>query len=76
MIIKVLSPIIYQLCLPKTWKIHHMFHTSLLILYKENKVHDWNFPALLLNLIEGEEEYEIKKILCHHSALSARIFLI
>ena len=74
-IIKVLSLITYQLYFPKTWKIHHIFHTSLLMLY-ENEVHGRNFPAPPPDLIEGEEEYEIKKILCHHGTLTAHMFLI
>ena len=76
MIVKVLSPITYQLHLPKMWEIHHMFHTTLQIPYKENKVHGWNFPALPPDLIEGKEEYEIEKILCHHGAPLARMYLI
>ena len=75
-IVKVLSLITYQLHLSKTWKIHHMFHTSLLTPYTENEVHGQNFPALLPNLIEGEEEYKIKKILCHHGTTSTHMFLI
>ena len=38
-IMKVLSPIVYQLHLPKTWKIHPVFHASLLSPYRENEVH-------------------------------------
>ena len=38
-ITKVLSPIVYQLRLPKTWKIHPVFHASLLSPYRENEVH-------------------------------------
>ena len=53
-----------------------MFHVSLITPYKENKVHGQNFPALLPNLIEGKEEYEIEKILCHCGSPSAHIFLI
>ena len=75
-IVKVLSPITYQLRLPKTWKIHHTFHASLLTPYRENEVHGRNFPALPPDLIEGEEEYEIEKILRHRGSLSARMFLI
>ena len=75
-IIKVLSPITYQLHLPKTWKIHHTFHASLLTPYQENEVHGWNFPAPPPDLIEGEEEYKIEKILRHHGSPSARMFLI
>ena len=68
--------ITYQLHLPKMWKIHHMFHASLLTPCKENKVHSQNFPALLSNLIEEEEEYEIEKILCHCGSLLACMYLI
>ena len=75
-IVKVLSPITYQLRLPKTWKIHHTFHASLLTPYKENEVHGQNFPAPPPNLIEGEEEYEIEKILHHRGSPTARMFLI
>ena len=75
-ITKVLSPITYQLCLPKTWKIHPVFHASLLSPYHENNIHGPNFPAPPPDLIEGEEEYEIEKILCHHGSLSSCMFLI
>ena len=44
-ITKVLSLIVYQLRLPKTWKIHPVFHASLLSPYCENEVHSRNFPA-------------------------------
>ena len=53
-----------------------MFHVSLLMPYQENEVHSQNFPALLPDLIEGKEEYEIKKILHHRGTLSAHMFLI
>ena len=75
-IIKVLSPITYQLCLPKTWKIHPVLHASLLSPYYENSIHGLNFPAPPPNLIEGEEEYKIEKILYHCGALTACMFLI
>ena len=75
-IIKVLSPITYQLCLPKTWKIHPVFHTSLLSPYRKNSIHGPNFPAPPPDLIEGEEKYEIEKILCHCGTLIAYMFLI
>ena len=75
-ITKVLSPIIYQLRLPKTWKIHPVFHASLLSPYRENKVHGRNFPAPPPDLINGEEEYEIEKIIHHRGTPSSRSFLI
>ena len=75
-ITKVLSPITYQLRLPKIWKIHPVFHASLLSSYHKNNIHGPNFPAPPPDLIKGEEEYEIEKILCHCGSLSSRMFLI
>ena len=75
-IVKVLSPITYELKLPKTWKIHPIFHASLLLPYGENSIHRPNFPKPPPDLIEGEEEYEIEKILCHHGPPSCHSFLI
>ena len=75
-IIKVLSPIVYQLRLPKTWKIHPVFHASLLSPYRENEVHGKNFPAPPPDLINGEEEYEIEKIIRHRGTPSSHFFLI
>ena len=37
MIIKEISPVAYQLELPTRWKIHDMFHASLLIAYQETE---------------------------------------
>ena len=75
-ITKVLSPIIYQLRLPKTWKIHPVFHASLLSPYHENEIHSQNFPVPPPDLINGEEEYEIEKIIRHCGSPSFRSFLI
>ena len=75
-IIKVLSPITYELRIPKTWKIHPVFHASLLSPYGETDVHGPNFLKPPPHLIEGEEEYEIEKILRHRGPPSNRSFLI
>ena len=75
-IVKVLSPITYELRIPKTWKIHPVFHTSLLSPYGETDVHGPNFPKPPPDLIEGEEEYKIEKILRHRGPPSNRSFLI
>ena len=75
-ITKVLSSIVYQLRLPKTWKIHPVFHASLLSPYRENEVHGWNFPAPPPDLVNEQEEYEIEKIIRHRRTLSSHSFLI
>ena len=61
-----LGPLTYCLKLPETWKIHNVFHTSLLRRYKENDVYGTNYtqpPAELDN--EGQEVYNVETILKH-----------
>ena len=60
---KALSPITYQLELPPQWKIHDVFHADLLTPYHETKLHGPNFTKPPPDLINGEEEYEVKEIL-------------
>ena len=55
----------YHLELPSTWKIHNVFHATLLKCYQETEVHGGNFPRPTLELLEGEEVYEVKNILKH-----------
>ena len=64
-IIRVIGPVTYQLNLPKSWRIHNVFHATLLRQYKETEVYGANFPKPLPELIEGEEVYEIENILRH-----------
>ena len=39
----VLGPLTYRLHLPERWKIHNVFHASLLRRYKENEVYGTNY---------------------------------
>ena len=55
----------YQLKLPETWRIHKVFHTTLLRPYKENKVYGENYLQPLPDIENGEEVYEVKQILKH-----------
>jgi hypothetical protein len=64
-ITEVIGPVTYRLKLPTTWKIHNMFHATLLRQYKESEVYGANFPRPLPELIEGEEVYEVENILKH-----------
>ena len=41
---EVLGPLTYQLKLPKTWRIHNIFHAILLWPYIENEIHGNNYP--------------------------------
>jgi hypothetical protein len=62
-IIQVMSTVNYCLELPTQWSIHPMFHIDLLTPYRETIMHGPNFTRPTPELIEGEEEYSIKKIL-------------
>jgi len=62
---KVISPVAYQLTLPLSWGIHDVFHTSLLLPYRETAAHGPNFTRPPPNLIEDEEEYKVKAIINH-----------
>ena len=64
-ILEKLGPVTYQLELPSTWKIHNVFHATLLKHYQETEVHEGNFPRPPPELLEGEEVYEVKNILKH-----------
>ena len=62
---QVLSPLTYRLHLPSTWKIHDVFHATLLSPYKETKAHGLNFLKPPPNLIDTDEEYKVEQIVLH-----------
>src|SRR6266478_4378715 len=64
-ILKEISPVAYQLALPVNWRIHDVFHASLLNPYHETKEHGPNFTRPPPDLIKGEEEYEVERIVAH-----------
>jgi len=55
----------YWLALPLSWGIHDVFHSSLLLPYKETTTHGPNFTQPPPDLIKGEEEYEVEAIINH-----------
>jgi hypothetical protein len=61
-IIRVLSPITYELRLPVQWKLHPVFHVDLLTPYRETEFHGANYDKPPPDLIDGEEEYEVERI--------------
>jgi hypothetical protein len=61
-IIRVLSPINYELRLPVQWKLHPVFHVDLLTPYRETEFHGVNYDKPPPDLINGEEEYEVERI--------------
>jgi hypothetical protein len=62
---EVLGPVTHQLKLPESWRIHNVFHATLLRPYIENEVYGNNYPRPLPELLEGKEVYEVKTILKH-----------
>jgi hypothetical protein len=62
-IIQVMSNVNYRLELPTQWSIHSVFHIDLLTPYKETIMHGPNFTRPTPELIDGEEEYSVEKIL-------------
>jgi len=60
---EVISPVVYRLELPHQWKVHNAFHASLLSPYKETTAHGPNFPGQILDIIQGQEEWEVEKVL-------------
>ena len=64
-IMKEVSPVAYQLELPRAWTIHDIFHSSLLTPYKETLEHGAQFQHPPPELIDNEEEYEVEDIINH-----------
>jgi hypothetical protein len=62
-IIQVMSAVNYRLKLPTQWSIHPVFHIDLLTPYHETTMHGPNFTQPTSELIDGEEEYSMEKIL-------------
>jgi hypothetical protein len=60
---EVLGPVTYQLKLPESWKIHNVFHATLLRPYIENEIYENSYPRPLPELLEGEEVYEAETII-------------
>ena len=53
-----------KLTLPKSWRIHPVFHNSLLLPYNKNLTHGPNFPRPPPDIVDGEDEhYEVETIL-------------
>ena len=58
-----ISPIAFQLDLPPTMKINNVFHSDLLLPYKEMEAYGPPLTTPPPIIEDGEEEYEIKLII-------------
>jgi hypothetical protein len=61
-ITKKVSEVVFQLELPHQWKIHNVFHASLLTPYVETELHRPNYPKPPPDISEGDPEFEVKQI--------------
>jgi len=64
-ITKITGPVNYQLELPKTWKMHNIFHACFLHPYKETNIHGPNYIRPPPEEIKDQDEYKIERILNH-----------
>jgi len=58
-----ISNVAYQLELPPQWKIHDVFHTSLITPYRETQEHGANYVEPPPDIIEGEPEWEVEQVI-------------
>jgi hypothetical protein len=75
-IIAKISDAAYRLRLPDNWKIHNVFHVSLLTPYNETPAHGLNFLEPPPDLVEGEPEWEIEQILGDRTYCRKKQYLI
>ena len=73
---EVLGKWTYRLTLPHQWKIHDVFHASLLSPYKETEVHGPNYTNPPPDLVDGNEEYEVETILAHRKHRNQNQYLV
>jgi hypothetical protein len=73
------SPSAYRLVLPPSWKIHLVFHMSLL---RPANVDSGLHPVAVVedcpppDIIQGEEEYEVEAILDHRGGKRRQQYLV
>jgi hypothetical protein len=72
-VIKEISPVAYRIQLPTSWGIHNVFHASLLSPYHETTAHGPNYSRPPPDLIDGEEEYEVERIINHRRHGRSRV---
>ena len=73
---QVLGPVTYRLKLPKQWCIHPVFHTSLLMPYRETETHGPNYTTPPPDLVNGQEEFEVEAILTHRKRGAGYQYLV
>ena len=62
-VMKQLSPAVYEIRIPRQWKVHNVFHANLITPYKETTIHGPNYSRPPPDLVDREEEFEVEQIL-------------
>src|SRR5579863_7168245 len=75
-IMEIIGSITYHLELPPQWRIHNAFHASLLLPYHETPEHGRNFEEPPPDLVEGQLEWEVEKILQEWTQRGKKQYLI
>ena len=70
---KVMGPLVYQLDLPQSWKIHDVFHASLLSAYLITDAHGPSYTEPPPEKVDGEDEYEIEAIVNHRKGRNGKV---
>jgi hypothetical protein len=60
-------PVTYQIKLSQMWKIHNVFHVDLLTPYYKTQAYRTTYSQPPPELINGEEEYEVKEVINHRT---------
>ncbi|ETW82827.1 hypothetical protein HETIRDRAFT_247615, partial [Heterobasidion irregulare TC 32-1] len=61
-IIAKLRTLAYKLQIPQHWKIHPVFHATMLTRYKETEARGGDFARPLPEILNNEEHYEVEII--------------
>jgi transposase InsO family protein len=73
---RVIGKVNYELDLPIQWKVHPVFHATLLRPYKETEQHGPNYVAPPPDILNEEEQYEVERIINHRRRGRALQYLI
>src|SRR5579863_5302281 len=75
-ITEIIGSTTYRLELLPQWRIHNAFHASLLLPYQETPEHGRNFEEPPPDLVEGQPEWEVEKILQERTRRGKKQYLI